>query len=367
MTEQSIETLIRRLREGDDDVQQDAARALVAYGEQAVESLLNILRAYSSWEDYEREDAAYLFNVAEDVLIAIGAPSVPLLIDALRGESWGARAGAIFVLGEMRDVRAVQPLIDLLQDDDVNTFTDVAEALMKIGSIAVRPLMYALGSPMLTTRRHAASILGYFKDPLATPALITALDDDGVDVRAAAAHALGEIADARAVEPLMTAAQDTEPAVREAAIRALGSIGQKLNTPSLTRALVKALHDGDWGTRQSAAEMLILMNSDYAQTARELLTFDLRQEDAEVRLGAAWSLIPVKDAAAYDTLAELLTREDSPVRSQAALGLGEFGERRAIPLLLDALSAVNAADANNDMLKPALQTALRRLGHDPGE
>ncbi|MGA1866976.1 MAG: HEAT repeat domain-containing protein [bacterium] len=72
----------------------------------------------------------------------------------------------------MRDARAVEPLIDLIQDNDYNV------------------------------RLYAVESLGKLKDPRAVEPLITVLNHKNADTRLRAIEALGEIEDPRAVEPL---------------------------------------------------------------------------------------------------------------------------------------------------------------------
>lgn len=360
MTERTIDELIRALRQGDGDARQQAVEALAAMGQGAVEPLIDALRSFATYEAYAASEiTTNFFHAAEQALIEIGSAAVSPLAQALGEESWGAVHGAIYCLGEIGDVRAVQPLIETLDKDDVNVTTDVGEVLLRFEEMALRPLIYALQQQGAAGRRGAAFILGSARDPLATPSLIEALNDADANVRAAAANALGQRKDARAIEPLIALQADEEPAVREAAMRALGEIGQALESPQIDRALVQGLYDRDWGTRQSAAEMLIRLDSPYAESARWTLLCDLQQQDVEVQLGAAWSLLPTKDHQAVVTLEELLTAADVRVSSSAALALGEYEDRRAVPALTALL------DHADEQVRHAAQAALRKLGADP--
>ncbi len=99
------------------------------------------------------------------------------------------------VLGKIDDVRAVEPLIKMLEEGNTN----------------------------------AAYALGEFGDERAVEPLIELLDDDDYVVRLAAAYALGEIGDARAVEPLINALEDQPNwSSREAAKEALKKIGHEV-------------------------------------------------------------------------------------------------------------------------------------------
>lgn len=332
-----------------------------------VNELLDTLRifptidAYSAAPDTERER----FHRAEDELVrralddtvSEATTIIDTLIDGLRSDHWGLRAGAIYCLGEIRSARAVQPLIEAFRDD-ISSMAEIASALVSIGTVAVRPLIHALANqPDSAVRRGAALTLARFRDPLAVPALIARLaDDPDSEVRTFAAHALAPMRDARAVQPLIAAlGDDPDPQVREAAARSLGEIGAALRDPALTAALRRALADPDWGTRQSAAEMLIALNEDVDERARALLLTDLTHPDAAVRLGAAWSLLPVRDPRIVDPLVRLLYSPEAAIASSAARALGQTGDRRAVP-------ALEALRAHSDpAVRHAAQDALNRL------
>ena len=74
-------------------------------------------------------------------------------------------------------------------------------------------------------RKAAAQVLGEIGDVRAVEPLIVALKNKHEDLRKTAAEALGKIGDARAVEPLRVALKDEDRDVRKAAAKALGKIG----------------------------------------------------------------------------------------------------------------------------------------------
>ncbi|MFQ3566789.1 MAG: HEAT repeat domain-containing protein [Aggregatilineales bacterium] len=355
----SIEANIVALVRGPDEAREAAVDGLIAAGEAAIEPLIALLASYESWEAYAA--APEPFNAAEAALIAIGTPAVLPLIAALRSERWGEEMGAISCLGELGDPRAIQPLIERL-DDDRDRLRAIGSALAAFGAQALRPLIYALAHGTDSARRGAAHLLGQYRDPLAASALIAALGDLNASVRAAAAGALAAHVDARAVEPLIDALSDEDPAVRENAVRALGETALQLGGQRPLEALRGALTDLDWGTRQSAAEMLARLGVDADGQARALLEADLRSMDAELRLGAAWSLLPLVEQMpelrpqVAEALAVLLYHVDARISASAALALGELGDRRAV-------WALRAAQrASDSQLRHAAQHALDKLG-----
>ncbi len=71
------------------------------------------------------------------------------------------------------------------------------------------------------SREEAAEALGEIRDPKAVDPLIGALKDRDHEVREEAAEALGKIGDRRAAEPLNALLGDPDPKVRRAAESAL--------------------------------------------------------------------------------------------------------------------------------------------------
>jgi HEAT repeat protein len=104
------------------------------------------------------------------------------------------RSAAYYALGEIKDVRAVEPLIAKLDDEDKDVRSAACDALRKI------------------------------KDVRAVEPLIAKLDDEDKDVKQAACYALGETKDVRAVEPLIAKLDDEDKGVRQQALGALVKI-----------------------------------------------------------------------------------------------------------------------------------------------
>jgi HEAT repeat protein len=96
-------------------------------------------------------------------------------------------------LGKLEEDRAVEPLIDALDD-------------------------------RREVREVAILSLGRIGDPVAVDALIEKLKDENWDVRSSAAKALGQIGDPRAIEPLIQSLRDKSETVRWLAANALTSI-----------------------------------------------------------------------------------------------------------------------------------------------
>lgn len=169
-------------------------------------------------------------------------------------------------------------------------------------------------------------------------------------------------------EVLLDLLNDQDPAARESAVRALGSyVQQALDIGALSAndigfkarmgdAIWAKTSDDDWGTRQSAAEMVVRLGCVQREDARALLAADLETDDAEIRLGAAYSLARIEDERGSEALLKLMGHWQQRISAAAALALAELGERRAIPALQAALYYPD------DKVRQAARAALQRLG-----
>lgn len=203
-------------------------------------------------------------------------------------------------LGDARDERAVQPLIEALPDVNSKVQYAAVSALIKIGSPqAASPIIDALlaspnsrvwellklnigmrlrnglldmiapGDDHIAARLTAAvsdekydeqqrafiiRLLGRTADVRQVEPLIDTLIQDTHVLQGAAAEALGWIGDERAVAPLLLFLSEGEPSdtLRELAAEALGRIGDR----RAVEPLIAALEDSNEWVRRAAAEAL---------------------------------------------------------------------------------------------------------------
>lgn len=149
----------------------------------------------------------------------------------------GVARGAARELGRLAHPKAIPALVRLL--DDPAGRQAAAEALLLSGPRAFEAVLAALHHPEAEARRLVAEVLGELRDKRATEALIETLQTDGTfEVRTAAATALGQIKDARAVWALVATLKMRDEAeaasnlaldaLRRAATQALRRIGDPL-------------------------------------------------------------------------------------------------------------------------------------------
>ncbi|MFB0544821.1 MAG: HEAT repeat domain-containing protein, partial [Asgard group archaeon] len=99
------------------------------------------------------------------------------LIKDLEDEDDDVRWNAVEELGKIRDVRAAEALTKLLLDKDIELEYRAVELLGQMGEIAVEPLIKALKNKNCHIRDRAAEILGLIGDARAIEPLIQALED----------------------------------------------------------------------------------------------------------------------------------------------------------------------------------------------
>lgn len=153
------------------------------------------------------------------------------------------RLGVIEALGQIRDTRAVQPLISSLTDPDNEIRWEAALALGEIGDVAaLDSLTLALKDNDRYVRYGVALALeklGWKPDNLVRAAFYDVARQDWDSV-----VSYGE----DAVRPLRLALRDNDPVVRLSVIRTLGRIGSERAIPSLAVSLRDADEHVRWET-----------------------------------------------------------------------------------------------------------------------
>jgi hypothetical protein len=150
-------------------------------------------------------DASVRNKAAEALGELRDARAVMPLIAILKDKDSDVRKAVVIALGQIRDARAVEPLILALKNDEDKWVRGwAAHSLGEIGDVrALDPLLIALEDE--NGRFWAANALVNISDSRAVEPLIAALTYHNNNICGPAAEALGKIGDARAVEPLIAA------------------------------------------------------------------------------------------------------------------------------------------------------------------
>jgi len=164
-------------------------------------------------------------------------------------------------------------------------------------------------------------------------------------VRMNAVNALGEIAEPQAIEPLIATLKDTEAGVRLAAISAL----ENFKDDRTIAPLLAALRDSVPDVRQQAA--FALSKAKDKKVVNPLIA-SLNDSDANVKEAAAEALAKISR-----------NNKDNEVKFQAAMGLAEIKDSRAISPLVDiAASHLSSTDHKGIEFRKAAQQALEDMG-----
>jgi len=311
--------------------------------------------------------------------------AVEPLIQIINDKNWEVRSKAIEALGKLGDIRALETLFEAFKEGDRHTRFNVIYALhnFRDGRV-VDILIQALTDADYFVRCSAAKELGEFRDVRALESLIQALQDKEPLVRSDAVHALMKINDKRAIDPVIQALKDENDMVRRSAVLALGVIGgieaiehiiQALRNDSAVRdnaiailndfrdsravePIIQALSDDDKNVRYSAARAL----GDFEDIrALKPLIQALNDDEYLVRRGVLYGLWKIKDSRAVEPLIRTLQDVDPVARCWAAFSLGEFGDARAVEPLTRVLM-----DEDHRVRKRAAKS-LQQLGWKGGD
>jgi HEAT repeat protein len=206
---------------------------------------------------------------------------------------------------------------------------------------------------------RAAGQLGALGDPKAVGPLVRALSAPSPELREAICDALGALGDLRATNPLLSALRDPHEDVRGAAFTALLVIGQR-RANAMPDASAWESHFAD----PTAALTQIAWQTDVE--AVKLLQAALGDADAEVRIGAAYTLSHLGVLSALEPIAQLLYHDpDEEVRGAAAYSLGELalrGTRQTADFAAQALAWAWSRPGVDNATQGAALRALSELG-----
>lgn len=164
-----------------------------------------------------------------------------LLFKAMGDESWRVRKEAvdIFVSSTPRE-DMVEALLELLRsDDNAGLRNSAVEALIKLGSRAVDPLVRLVHDSDIDVRKFVIDVMGAINSPVFYEHLVSALADPDINVASAAAEHLGNSGDVRAVPELIKAiVGNTSDFFCFNALAAIGKLAAPAPVPEEIKQLV---------------------------------------------------------------------------------------------------------------------------------
>lgn len=206
----------------------------------------------------------------------------------------------------------IRGLIRSLRYGDLEVETDAARALADIGKTDIRELVNAFGRRNKHVKLGIIEAFAEIRDPGTLDLLIPSLNDPITEVRWEAALAIGEFKDSRGIAPLTQALRDPDKYVRYGAAVALDRIGwqpvQELD------AAFSAFGMQDWD-----------LLGTYGDAALLPLTQGCRDRDAAVRQKSVEVLGRIGNKKAIPILYQALKDENDQVRWNAVLAAPECG------------------------------------------
>ncbi len=310
-----------------------------------------------------------LRTALNDAVVALDDKiTIALLDHTLTDPEMEIRREVAAILGDLRDVRALPPMIRALSDPAESVQEAAIQGLKKLDDKkAITSLLAKLfhGTPTIQWRAGVALkslgwrpqndaetikycvALGEFKQlsnfgAAAVKPLVELLRNGTSDKKISAVKVLGEIGDPAALKPMQNLLRDADSFVRCAAVYAI----ERANFRDAFPALVSALKDTARNVRLAAALALGTMGND--QTVLPLIQL-LNDQDWEIRRAALESLGKLGDTRAFPSVAKHLDDTDKEVREVAADALGNVGNETIVEKLVftmvDAHSGVRQAAA----------------------
>ena len=326
----SVQPLIRSLRDSDRAVREAAASSLTTLGQPAVLSLGFCLNDPNL--QVQETAASILATIADEQVFE------PLL-SALLNPNWIVRMSAAKGLSRLKDPRAIDTLIVVLQDKVPAVREEACRTIQAIGEASIPPLLKGLQDPNWRIRLRAVEALSLLKPQVA-------------------------------VAPLMNlVANDSDTAVRQDAVRALGKIGDthalpllldSLTTPSLQITTIEAL--GNLRVVEAVPHLIALIKSlpaDAYEDRMEGCTDPKYKEELPPLEAAVKALAQIGDPQAIPVLIQAL--HSTLLRQEAAEALTHFGSTAKTPLLQ------LLKTTKNDNLRRHVLESLSHLGWRPGQ
>lgn|GEM_PF-1900499 len=348
-----IETMPARTKTSPAD---EAARSLALIGQSAVEPLINFL------EDRELIGRGYAATALGQIR---DKRAVIPLIECL-SDSPAIHEQAVCALGELKDERAVEPLVKMFHS---NVVQKSSEALVKIASPkCVKPLIELISSAELRSSSLEKEWLGYITTPLikigdtAVDDLTAALKHEDVRTRWAAASCLRFIKSPRSAEALAGALSDPDRSVRMNARLALSN----LHDAAVPQLLV-ILNNPDPEIKRTT---IIALAGIKDTRVIEALTKLLDDQNPTLRSAALFALRDIDDPRCVEKFAQLVKDQDATVRTSAVTALGKNGSARNLQLVLSVLNdpdekvRKHAIEALGEIRNPTTIDKLKELVED---
>ncbi len=292
-----------------------------------------------------------IYESAVAAFVEIGSLGLPLLIEALKDHD--ACWASIAALGELRDNRAFQPLLEI--------FNSSTRSTRDVWSLS-RYRDEAISS-------HIAVALAKIGDKRAIAPLLISLESvRSKHFKLEVAEALLKLGEMKAIDVLLSLIINIQGAgdhVEHRAVELLGRIGD----PRAMDAIISALNNYHYSNgqeqsyqlRNTAAEALCCLWRPMKDTPekRQLLREMLSHQHVGIRRAAAEELGNLGDTSAVYSLLSVLSEDNVSVYMAAAHALGKLGAVEAIIPLMGRLR-LNGGSDNDKIYGIVLSLASER-------
>jgi len=340
--EVAVKQLLVLLKDADAGVRTEVTTALTAIGGNHVGVLVPAMK----------DSDINVNGGAASALVGIGPKVIPQVQKAAKDPTLrGPAIGVLIRIG----APTVPAVVELLSEDDQDLRMAAADALGKIGSKDGTTALLKSTGDIAAVRRVAISSLYSICDPRSTDLLVEVLGkttDDG-EVRARAARALSVIGGGKALSALVGALGDLDLKVRTSVITGLQRMGDPAVGP-----VVAAIAGGSTDVRHAGAAALEKIESPSAMSALLRLSKD---SDPVVRLSAAKGLGEQRSNPQTGVLIGMLSDSDGRVGDAAVQSLAGFQAAAVSPLI----AAISSA-GQSEVVKFRAATALSKIGPAAG-
>jgi HEAT repeat protein len=292
----------------------------------------------------------------------------PLLLEGLKDNNravWGAAAQALGQVGpEAKE--AIPLLVEMMRTrpEAMHAYSEVGNALWRMGEPAVRPLAELVATPGLSKQvlQGATQTLGRLGAP-AVPALVPLLRHTDPAVRTTACQALTTVGPAArdAVPALGDLLKDGDLNVRRTAVSALGRVGPAARAAA-PRLAELARDKKDLNLRLMSLAALRQVHAD-ARLVLPLAKEAVKDDNAAIK-AQGLELLWQADPRSQEVVPLALEMLKTPAGRYAALNLlGRMGPaaREAVPELVGLLKG------NDQHLRQQALVALGNIGGGAGE
>lgn len=284
------------------------------------------------------------------VIVDVVGPQRMASDELLKSPSKSVRALVAAALAESAGPEAVEPLIKLLGDEDVEVVRQAAAGLGRTGDPRAAAPLFALlqknpsmrqgvldaiarstgapdmakllgGTSSVDLKRSLVSLLRDSHDPRVADTFTGLLGDQDTEIRLTAALALAELGDARAIPALLEAAKAEDRTVALDALDALALVGK----PQVADALIPLLKDNP-GRK---ASLLKAIGKSGSSSAGAAVMKELVGDDMEA---AAFALADLKYEPAYAKLLAQLKRPPNVDFSRPSMPTEEIVRNREIAI-----------------------------------